>query len=638
VAIIMVTHLASTLFFQQSKGPEMPDLPTVDSLGGSLGGDRPGAAATAGSGRGAGRGPANPQQNFRPLWGKIEECELFVHYSLHQHPPPVEVARNDTLAYERGYTTLWRTHVWFTADSEPEAVNVTLAPLSAEVLSGEVLPYIHALLVKSSLLAEASQIPPEQVVRNSVPLVVKLRELDTNAGALNLFSAGAEEVALPTKNSSSNKIPYFKTKLEVRPVFDHTVHSAQSLSQGPFKKLTVYPNLGVYQPYLYVADFWLLEKDYVPLNGTLNDTNLNLTLTYSPASLWKWSMQAQMAEQWMTQGDWGLTDTQRDSFMLKRLLIDTNPYVLAFSGAFVLLHTLFSMLAFKNDVQFWRKNESMQGLSARSMCIAFACQLITGLYLLDSQETSRLILFEIFMDLSLAFWKLRKAIKIEVTPSFPFLSIGGQKGYDGGTAKYDDEAMRYMGIILTPFFLGYIIRSALYGKHRGWYSFAISAAAGGVYTFGFAMMCPQLYINYKMQSVEHLPWRALTYKAMNTFVDDVFAFLIDMPIMHRLSCFRDDIVFFVYVYQRWKYSVDKTRPSMWVEDAVAPEGAGSALGNGEGAATAAAEAAATDAAAAAGAAAPAEAAGAPDSVAAAASDGASADSSNEVAGGVRQRR
>lgn len=26
------------------------------------------------------------------------------------------------------------------------------------------------------------------------------------------------------------------------------------------------------------------------------------------------------------------------------------------------------------------------------------------------------------------------------------------------------------------------------------------------------MMCPQLYLNYKLQSVAHLPWRMLTYK------------------------------------------------------------------------------------------------------------------------------
>ena len=28
-------------------------------------------------------------------------------------------------------------------------------------------------------------------------------------------------------------------------------------------------------------------------------------------------------------------------------------------------------------------------------------------------------------------------------------------------------------------------------------------------------------------------------RSLNTFVDDVASFLIDMPLMHRLSCFRD---------------------------------------------------------------------------------------------------
>lgn len=29
--------------------------------------------------------------------------------------------------------------------------------------------------------------------------------------------------------------------------------------------------------------------------------------------------------------------------------------------------------------------------------------------------------------------------------------------------------------------------------------------------------------------------------------------------MYRIGCFRDDIVFLIYVYQRWIYRVDKTR-------------------------------------------------------------------------------
>ncbi|XP_026194535.1 cleft lip and palate transmembrane protein 1 homolog [Cyclospora cayetanensis] len=91
-------------------------------------------------------------------------------------------------------------------------------------------------------------------------------------------------------------------------------------------------------------------------------------------------------------------------------------------------------------------------------------------------------------------------------------------------------------------------------------------------------MTPQLYINYKLKSVDHLPWRALIYRSLNTFVDDVASFLIDMPWMHRLSCFRDaeeslsfadaaldplflqlNIIFIVYLYQRWIYRVDKSR-------------------------------------------------------------------------------
>ncbi len=56
-----------------------------------------------------------------------------------------------------------------------------------------------------------------------------------------------------------------------------------------------------------------------------------------------------------------------------------------------------------------------------------------------------------------------------------------------------------------------------------------------------------------------MPWRTLTYKALNTFVDDLFAFIIKMPTMHRLSCLRDDLIFVIYIYQRWKYGVDSKR-------------------------------------------------------------------------------
>lgn len=107
--------------------------------------------------------------------------------------------------------------------------------------------------------------------------------------------------------------------------------------------------------------------------------------------------------------------------------------------------------------------------------------------------------------------------------------------------------------------LVYTVYSAVYNEHKGWYSFILNTAVGGIYIYGFILMTPQLYINYKLQSVEHMPQRTLFYRFLNTIIDDLFSFIITMPTMHRLSCFRDDFIFVIYLYQRWYYRVDKTR-------------------------------------------------------------------------------
>jgi hypothetical protein len=56
-----------------------------------------------------------------------------------------------------------------------------------------------------------------------------------------------------------------------------------------------------------------------------------------------------------------------------------------------------------------------------------------------------------------------------------------------------------------------------------------------------------------------MPAKTMMYKFLNTFIDDLFAFTIKMPILHRLATLRDDVIFFVYLYQAWKYKVDYSR-------------------------------------------------------------------------------
>jgi hypothetical protein len=46
---------------------------------------------------------------------------------------------------------------------------------------------------------------------------------------------------------------------------------------------------------------------------------------------------------------------------------------------------------------------------------------------------------------------------------------------------------------------------------------------------------------------------------LNTFIDDLFAFTVKMPWLHRLATLRDDVIFFVWLYQSYKYKVDYKR-------------------------------------------------------------------------------
>ena len=39
-----------------------------------------------------------------------------------------------------------------------------------------------------------------------------------------------------------------------------------------------------------------------------------------------------------------------------------------------------------------------------------------------------------------------------------------------------------------------------------------------------------------------------------------------MPMMHRVSVFRDDVIFIIYMFQRWYYPVDKNRPAEGFEE------------------------------------------------------------------------
>ncbi|KDD74795.1 Cleft lip and palate transmembrane protein 1, partial [Helicosporidium sp. ATCC 50920] len=312
------------------------------------------------------------------------------------------------------------------------------------------------------------------------------------------------------------------------------------------------PSSGTYAPLVYFHQFWLLREQMPVLNSSVTTATVHVEVV--AMAPWKMALFSQMEQSLSVQKQWGaMREGEGDD--IKRIFLEGNPIFLGLTMVVSMLHSVFDMLAFKNDIGFWKNNKSMKGLSARTILLNCFCQLVIFLYLLDN-ETSLVVLASAGIGTAIEFWKVTKAMDVSVRwpgqhsgartlrSRFPRLVIQDRASYTASqTDKYDAEAMRYLSYALYPLVLGYAVYALVYETHKSWYSWVLNSLVGAVYTFGFILMCPQLYLNYKLKSVAHLPWRQMTYKFLNTIIDDLFAFVIKMPILHRLSVFRDDVVF-----------------------------------------------------------------------------------------------
>jgi hypothetical protein len=236
------------------------------------------------------------------------------------------------------------------------------------------------------------------------------------------------------------------------------------------------------------------------------------------------------------------------------------------------LHMLFELLAFHSDVEFWMATTTTAGLSVRSVNIELISQIIVFLYLWDSLA-SLLIIAPAGLGILLQAWKLWRVLQIQesakkqqVPPSITGLTLtpasdsAPAETFQEMTVAADNVSTQILTACLLPLVGFYSLWSLVVHTHGGWYAWLIATMTACTYAFGFVSMCPQLYINYKLQSVSHLPWKFLVYRFLSTVIDDIFAFVLKTPLMHRVSVFRDDVIFVCYLWQRWTYKVDSTRP------------------------------------------------------------------------------
>ncbi|KAB1228195.1 hypothetical protein CJ030_MR5G008792 [Morella rubra] len=287
-------------------------------------------------------------------------------------------------------------------------------------------------------------------------------------------------------------VPYWKPNITINLVDDFTryPHNAAPPNVAPY--LNVEPSTGNYYPTIFFNEFWLLRDKLIPLNETVTELPLNLEV--GPISMTKWQLFLQIDQSFQVHRSYGsMLEGEADE--LKRVFLEGNPYLLGITMVVSLLHSVFDFLAFKNDIQFWNKNKSMEGLSAKSVVVSFLCQLIVFLYLLDN-DTSWMILASSGVGVCIEFWKIGKAMHIEVDRSgkIPMLRFRDRDSYAGNkTKEYDDIAMKYLTYVLLFLAACSSVYSLMYERHKSWYSWILSSLTSCVYMFG-KLVPPKLVI------------------------------------------------------------------------------------------------------------------------------------------------
>lgn len=409
--------------------------------------------------------------------------------------------------------------------------------------------------------------------------------------------------------------PYFKPEMAVKLVTDDVSYpldfvgaSRMDVIRVNAKMRNVHSSGYAYLPGLYVDEMGLTSDKYIPLNETVDALPLRISFdsgldqdsegsSSGGLSPGRWRLLSFLSQSLEDQKELGFDQSDIDD--VRRLIADTNVTLLGITVLASTLHLLFEFLTFKNDVEFWNGNKDLTGLSVRALFMDFISQTIILLFLIE-EGSSLLMTVPAFAGCLIALWKCQKGAgfrfvkkttkersqKQSISLWNKFFRLFGYELHAmrlraaaalraEGAKKADSEkdlatlteemdclATNTIGkYFLLPLVLGYTAHSLLNSEHSGWYSWFISSASAMVYAIGFVMMTPQLFLNYKLKSVAHLPWRVLGYRFVNTFIDDLFAMIIRMPTMARLSCFRDDIVFIIYLWQRYLYPVDTARPS-----------------------------------------------------------------------------
>ena len=317
-----------------------------------------------------------------------------------------------------------------------------------------------------------------------------------------------------------------------------------------------------YVPIIALSDFWSMDSELTQINKTY-DGNFNFTLylsfNYIRSFFYNNMLGIQINEKLMYE-KFSISGTKD---ILVELIRNNSTFYLIILFTVNTLHTIFSYLGFSSDISYYKNLKKLDGVYTKYIFFNIFYMFITFIYIL-LQGANFLVKIELFISFVIEFWKLKKIFKINLDlKNFPYIiKLEYKKSFETEEARdYESEAVdmmvKYMLFPIGVIYLGYRVYyysdNIIKNNWRSVIIFIIEYIYFLLNVFGFILLTPQIYLNYKLKSVEHLPMRAMTYKFLNTIIDDLYAFAVKSPLLYRIFCFRDDVIFVIYIYQIFKY-------------------------------------------------------------------------------------
>ena len=317
-----------------------------------------------------------------------------------------------------------------------------------------------------------------------------------------------------------------------------------------------------YMPIMAISDFWSMDSELTQINKTENGLftfRLHLSFNYIKSFFFNNMIGIQINENMMSE-KLAISGTKD---MLVELIKNNSTFYLIILFTVNTLHTIFSYLGFSSDISYYKNLKKLDGVYTKYIFFNIFYMFITLIYIL-LQGANFIVKIELFISFVIEIWKLKKIFIISFQFSnFPYIiKLEYKQTFEQEEAKdYESEAVnmmvKYLLLPIGVIYLGY--RIYYYSDNivkNNWKSvviFIIEYIYFLLNVFGFILLTPQIYLNYKLKSVEHLPMKAMTYKFLNTIIDDLYAFAVKTPTMYRIFCFRDDVIFVIYIYQIFKY-------------------------------------------------------------------------------------